>query len=100
MNSMMAKIVFPCEKIREFVYDYAEGGLSPLTSMRFRMHIKACDCCGEYVRLYLLAANPEEFRKRMPPPSEFMDKTLEFLEREGILDQDGADSKREKPDGL
>ena len=83
MNALMARLVYPCEKIREFVYDYAEGALPALTAIRFRMHIKGCDCCKEYVRLYLMAAHPGDFRKQNPPPAEFMEKTLEFLEREG-----------------
>ena len=100
MKAPMSTLLFPCEKIREFVYDYADGKLDFLTTARVRLHVKICDCCSEYVKIYLMAANRENFRAHFPPPSEFLDKTLEFLEGEGVLGLDDSESKEKTKDDL
>jgi len=98
MNRLMSVMVFPCEKIREFVYDFVDGALDPLTSMRFRLHVKTCDCCHEYVKLYAQAADPVAFRAANPPPPEFLDRTLDFLRNEGLIDSDGASGSKTDAD--
>lgn len=86
MMKMMMKVMYPCPKIRDFVFDYAEGNLNPLVSLRFRLHISMCKDCNEYVRLYRMAADIRGFRKVKPPPEELVEKTMDFLVREGIAD--------------
>lgn len=89
MKYLTAKALYPCAKIREFVYDYAEGSLDPVVSLRFKLHISICKDCEEYVRIYRMTADIRSFRKRNPPPSEFVDRTREFLEKNGIADFSG-----------
>jgi Putative zinc-finger len=86
MNLLMMKIMYPCSKIREFLYDYAEGTLDPYVALRFKLHISICKGCEEYVRIYRMTADVRSFRKRSPPPQEFVDRTKEFLEKNGLAD--------------
>lgn len=86
MKSVMMKVMYPCAKIREFVYDFAEGTLDPLVALRFKLHISMCMDCEEYVRIYRMTADIRSFRKRNPPPQEFVDKAKDFLEKSGIAD--------------
>jgi anti-sigma factor ChrR (cupin superfamily) len=39
-----------CKEITELVTDYAEGNLSFMDRLRFRMHIGMCRNCRRYVR--------------------------------------------------
>ncbi len=84
--SLMMKLMYPCEKIREFVFDYAEGRLNPFVAMRFKAHISKCRDCNEYVRLYKMAADIRKFRRVNPPPGKLVDKTMDFLQKEGLAD--------------
>jgi predicted anti-sigma-YlaC factor YlaD len=82
MNMMMQAIVYPCEKVAAFAYDYLEGTLPPLTRIRFHLHLNGCEKCREFVRLYRAAANPREFLAENPIPDSLLEHTLEFLEKE------------------
>lgn len=84
MNSLFYKATYPCEKAREFMYDYLENNLPALVSIRFHIHLYGCPQCREYLFLYRKAANVKEFRKEYPAPQEFLDSTLDFLRKEGI----------------
>lgn len=86
MMSLMMKMMYPCSKIREFVFDYSEGTLDPLMALRFRLHIAKCRDCNEYVRIYRMTADIRTFRKQSPPPQEFVDQAKDFLEKNGIAD--------------
>jgi predicted anti-sigma-YlaC factor YlaD len=100
-DSIFHTLAYPCGQIREFVYDYLEGGLPGIVRLRFRVHLMGCKDCRGFVRLYRMAANPAAFREETPPPAEMLDRTLRFLEREGVLPKDSGDSgkgKREGPD--
>lgn len=77
--------MYNCDQVAGFVYDYAEKNLSFVTRQRFELHLKTCKGCREYVELYSSAANPHEFLQENPIPSELEEKTLSFLEQEGIL---------------
>lgn len=86
MMSLMMKMMYPCSKIREFVFDYAEGTLDPFVALRFKLHISKCKDCEEYVRIYRMTADIRSFRKRNPLPQEFVDRAKDFLEKSGIAD--------------
>lgn len=92
MMSLMMKMMYPCTKIREFVYDYAEGSLDPFVALRFKLHISKCKDCEEYVRIYRMTTDIRSFRKINPPPQEFVDRAKEFLEKNGIADFSGDPS--------
>lgn len=87
MKGIGALLFFPCRKTGEFVYDYLEGRLGRLTAARFEMHLSRCGPCHEYVLLYRGAADGALFREANPPPPELLEKTLSFLECEGVLDR-------------
>jgi len=77
--------MYNCDQVAEFVYDYMENRLNFFTRKRFNMHLKTCPNCNQYVKLYSSAANPQEFLQENPIPPELTEKTLSFLEEEGIL---------------
>ncbi len=85
MNKTMKKLFFSCTQIRNFLYDYLEHNLSGITQFRFETHLKMCPECKEYFELYKAAANPNDYMESSPVPPELYDKTLHFLENEGIL---------------
>ncbi len=82
--NLIHMVIYPCEKVREFMYAYLDERLPTLTSIRFHMHVNICPECREYLFLYKKAANASEFRKEHPAPDEFLASTLDFLEKEGI----------------
>jgi predicted anti-sigma-YlaC factor YlaD len=86
MSGLFYKVTYPCEKVREFMYDYLDDRLPMLTSIRFHMHLNGCAACREYLFLYKKAADAKSFRKEHPAPEEFLKSTLAFLEKEGIVD--------------
>ena len=88
--SLFYSLLYPCDRVRDFMYDYLEGGLPTLTSVRFHLHLNGCAACREYLYLYRTAANAEKFRKENPPPDELLSATLDFLTKEGIVE--GEDS--------
>ncbi len=81
-------LTYPCDKVRDFIYDYIENELPTLVSIRFHMHLNGCAKCREYLFLYKKAANAKEFRRENPAPKEFLDATLDFLRKEGIVDNE------------
>ena len=102
--SWLYKVTYPCEKVREFMYDYLDESLPTLTSIRFHLHLNGCVQCREYLFLYKKAANAKEFRKKNPPPDEFLAGTLDFLEKQGITgpEEGGAEDRESgevKPGG-
>ncbi len=86
MSGMFYKAFYPCAKVRDFMYDYLEDNLPMVVSIRFHLHLNGCAECREYLYLYRAAANAQTFRKENPPPEEFLDATLDFLAKEGIVD--------------
>jgi len=86
MSALFYRLYYPCDRIRDFAYDYLEGKLTLAVSIRFHMHLRGCPQCREYLALYRLAANPAAFLKENPPPRELLDHTLEFLEKQGLTD--------------
>lgn len=76
--------LYRCEAIREMLYDALEKSLAPLVETRFRLHLRFCPACREYLKLYRQAADMGAYRKDHPPPTELMDRTLAFLESRGI----------------
>lgn len=92
MRGLMLKMLYPCERIREFMIDYIEDKLPPLTNIRFHIHVSNCPECREYLYLYRTASNAAKFRNENPPPEELLEATLDFLRKEGIVgDGDGGD---------
>jgi predicted anti-sigma-YlaC factor YlaD len=85
MSGLFYKITYSCEKVREFMYDYLEDSLPTMVSVRFHLHLNGCAECREYLYLYKKAANAKDFRQQNPPPQEFLDSTLEFLRKQGII---------------
>ncbi len=85
MKGLLYRVTYPCEKIREFMYDHLEESLPTLISMRFHLHLNGCLACREYLFLYKKAANTKEFRKENPIPQDGLDRTLDFLRKEGIV---------------
>ena len=78
----MSQLVFPCDKIPEFAYDYLEHRLPKLTAIRFETHLKFCEGCSEFVQLYRMAADPSRFLEETAVPPDLVDHTLKFLEQE------------------
>ena len=91
MSPLMRKALYPCEQVREFMYDYLEEKLPMVTSVRFHLHLNLCPPCREYLYLYRTAANAQAFRKENPVPDECLDSTLDFLKRAGIVSADAED---------
>lgn len=82
--------LYPCETIREKLYDALEGSLPPLVKARFRLHLRFCAPCRAYLALYRQAADMGSFRRDNPPPTALMDRTLEFLESRGVVDPEAG----------
>lgn len=103
MRALLAIPLYPCERIREMLYDALEGSLGPVVSLRFKLHLRSCAPCREYLRLYKMAADMRSFRRDNPPPTDLMDKTLAFLERQGIAapdpEEEGGKGKPKAPPG-
>lgn len=79
------------------MYDYLEDSLPTLVSMRFHLHLNGCVECREYLFLYKKAAHAKDFRQQNPPPQEFLDSTLNFLRKQGIISpEDDQESKAPK----
>lgn len=78
-------LLYPCDKVRDFMYDYLEETLPKSVALRFHLHLNGCAACREYLYLYRTAANAGKFRRENPPPGELLDSTLDFLRREGVL---------------
>lgn len=95
-------VLYPCDRVRDMLYDALEGSLGPVVALRFKLHLKSCAPCREYLRLYRMAADMGSYRKENPPPTELMDKTLAFLERHGIAapedPPDPANGGKHRPD--
>jgi predicted anti-sigma-YlaC factor YlaD len=89
------RMFYPCDKVRDFMYDYLEGRLPMAAAIRFHLHLNGCEECRRYLFLYRTAANAERFRKENPPPEEFLSETLDFLRKEGIVG-DAEDSSAEE----
>jgi hypothetical protein len=87
MNSVAAVFVYPCAKIPDFAYDYLEHRLPVVTALRFRTHLRFCKDCTEFIHLYRMAANPQEFLSETAVPEALVEHTLAFLERE--MDKEG-----------
>jgi predicted anti-sigma-YlaC factor YlaD len=100
MKGMMAKALYTCDQVRDFMYDYLEDRLPMVTNIRFHLHLNSCPECRAYLFLYRKAANAQAFRKENPPPEEFLASTLDFLAQEGIVDpeDDVTDDGRGKTD--
>ncbi len=86
-QKIIHKVIMECEAIPKFIYQYLEGELNFLVKSRFDLHLKMCKNCHEYFQMYRAAANPEEFKKNVPLPEELEQKTLDFLKKEGILEE-------------
>lgn len=80
-------MMFTCKQIQKFMYDYVENNLGTFLKWRFDWHIRKCKECLSYVDLYKSTANPREFFKENPPPPEFKESMITFLEKEGILNK-------------
>ena len=89
MNALMSPLFYPCDKIPDLAYDYLEHRLPTLVALRFHSHLSLCKGCAEFVRLYRMAADPLQFLQETPPPSDLVEVTLKFLDREfGLTDQE------------
>lgn len=90
MSGWFYKVLYPCDKVREFMYDYLEEALPTVTSIRFHLHLNGCPECRQYLFLYKKAADAKAFRAEHPAPDAFLASTLAFLEKEGVVEaQDG-----------
>jgi anti-sigma factor RsiW len=67
-----------CKEITELVTDYAEGNLSFMDRLRFRMHIGMCRNCRRYVRQVKATAAA---LGKLPPPELPPDLEQELLQR-------------------
>ena len=67
-----------CKEITELVTDYAEGNLSFMDRIRFRMHIGMCRNCRRYVRQVKATAAALGM---LPPPELPPDLEQELLQR-------------------
>ena len=100
MSGWFYKAAYPCDKVRDFMYDYLDESLPKLTSIRFHLHLNGCAECREYLFLYKKAANAREFRMEHPAPDAFLASTLDFLQKEGIADAASeADAETGRPEG-
>ncbi len=86
MSGWFYKVLYPCDKVRDFMYDYLEEKLPTATSIRFHLHLNGCPECRAYLFLYKKAADAKAFRKEYPAPDAFLASTLDFLEKEGIVE--------------
>lgn len=100
MSGWFYKVTYPCDKVRDFMYDFLDESLPKLTSIRFHMHLNGCAECREYLFLYKKAANAREFRNEHPAPDAFLAGTLDFLRKEGAIGAaSGAETETESPEG-
>jgi anti-sigma factor RsiW len=67
-----------CKELTELVTDYAEGNLSFVDRIRFRMHIGMCRSCRRYVRQVKATAAALGM---LPPPELPPDLEQELLRR-------------------
>ena len=67
-----------CKEITALVTDYAEGNLSLLDRLRFRMHLGMCRNCRRYVRQMKATAAA---LGRLPPPELSPELEEELLRR-------------------
>ena len=88
MRWPMSVALYPCDRVRDMLYDDLEGTLPRIAVLRLKLHLTACARCRQYMRLYRMAADMRAFRRDNPPPTSFMDKTLDYLERQGIAEPD------------
>ena len=96
MRWPLSAVLYPCDRVRDMLYDVLEGTLPRSAALRFRLHLSVCARCRQYMRLYRMAAGMGAFRKDNPPPA-FMDRTLDFLERQGVAFPEPPDPARERP---
>ncbi|HKP95186.1 MAG TPA: zf-HC2 domain-containing protein [Fibrobacteria bacterium] len=97
MSGWFHKVAYPCDRVRDFMYDYLDDSLPTVTSIRFHMHLNGCPECREYLFLYKKAADAKSFRKEHPAPDAFLASTLEFLEKEGVVaPEDGPEDRQPK----
>jgi hypothetical protein len=87
----MSIALYSCDRVRDMLYDDLDGTLPRIAALRLKLHLWACVRCREYMRLYRLAADMRAFRKDNPPPTDFMDRTLDYLERQGIAASEPPD---------
>ena len=90
-------LAYSCEDIKGFIYDYIDHQLPILTRKRFDLHIKMCKNCSDYFKLYQTTASPQNFIQENPIPHELKDKTLSFLEDQGIVDKLDGENERPSP---
>jgi anti-sigma factor RsiW len=95
MSGWFYKVLYPCDRVRDFMYDYLDEKLPTLTSIRFHMHLNGCPECREYLFLYKKAANAKEFRKEHPAPDAFLASTLDFLGKQGVTAAEDGEPGRE-----
>jgi len=93
MNTVLGKIVFTCDQVRNFMYDYLDEKLPTFTSTRFHLHLNLCTECRQYLFLYKKAANAKAFRDKHPAPEEFLNATMDFLKKEGVLSREESEQK-------
>jgi hypothetical protein len=86
MSGWFYKVLYPCDRVRDFMYDYLEDNLPTLTSIRFHLHLNNCPECRQYLFLYKKAADAKAFRAENPAPDAFLASTLAFLEKEGVVE--------------
>jgi Putative zinc-finger len=96
MSGWFYKMLYPCDQVRDFMYDYLEENLPTLTSIRFHLHLNGCPECREYLFLYKKAADAKAFRAEHPAPDAFLASTLAFLELEGVVEAGPEDGSRFK----
>jgi len=78
---MMDLVIGPCDGVRDFLADYLEHRLPPLTALRFAMHLQLCPRCRRYLERYKRAIEYGQRIYSEPPPEELVDLTLTFLDR-------------------
>ena len=76
---LMNMLIGPCDDVREFLLDYLDHALPPLTRLRFSLHLRMCPRCQAYLERYRTGV---EFAKQSldeAPPPELVELTLKFL---------------------
>lgn len=76
----MALMIGPCDRVREFLLEYLEHRLPPLTALRFAVHLRVCPRCGKYLEGYKRASEFGRQSLADPPPKELVELTLKFLD--------------------
>ncbi len=87
------RIAYSCDEIHDFIYDYLENALPPLTSFRFHLHLNTCTECRQFLYLYEKTSKIGKWKNqidshKIDPPKEMLEATLEFLKKEGIFEND------------